>query len=56
MTTKPLRPVELPYTGGIPAPGSALTPEMLHLLGRPIPQAPPPDEEEPPPAEFEDGI
>lgn len=36
--------VELPYTGGIPAPGSALTAEMLRLLGRPIPVVPPSDE------------
>jgi hypothetical protein len=33
---------ELPYSGGTPAPGSALTPQMLRLLGRPVPQAPPP--------------
>jgi hypothetical protein len=33
---------ELPYSGGTLAPGSALTPQMLRLLGRPVPQAPPP--------------
>ncbi len=35
---------ELPYIGGIPAHGSALTPQMLKLLGRPIPKAPPPSD------------
>lgn len=45
---KPLtKPVELPYTGGVPAPGSALTEEMLRHLGRPIPVVPPAADEPP---------
>lgn len=40
---------DLPSLAGATAPGSALTPQMLRLLGRPIPGAAPPVEEAPPP-------
>ena len=39
-----------PYTGGIPAPGSHLTPEMLKALGRPLPKV------TPAPAEFSEDL
>lgn len=47
MTSKIFPKVDLPYSGGTPAPGSALTAEMLRLLGRPIPTPPPPEDEAP---------
>jgi hypothetical protein len=55
MASKLFPDVELPYIGGKTAPGSALTPQMLRLLGRPVPEEPPPEEpppEDPPSGEF----
>lgn len=54
MTGKLFPTVPLPNTAGALAPGSALTPQMLRLLGRPIPPPEPPPEAEEPPAFSED--